>query len=157
MKLLLNLLDLTTLTILAERYKLCSSLWSLVHSQFWSLLVPNICLRILFSCTNSQRPSLNLKCFISQPYSTAGRIIVLYILIFNFLERLLRRQKCLDWKIIPFLPSLMTNMENYSKSWLDYNINFRVYKNQSVRWFFCFKSTVYCLVNSILIWASNLP
>ena len=45
----LNLLDLITLTILGERYKLWStSLWSLLHSPFSSLLGPNIRLRILF-------------------------------------------------------------------------------------------------------------
>ena len=35
---------------------------------------------------------------VSQPYSTTGNIIVLYILIFKFLEKS-RRQKCLDWII----------------------------------------------------------
>ena len=50
----LNLLDLITLTILCERYKLwSSSLWSLLHSPFASLLGPNIRLRILFSNTHS--------------------------------------------------------------------------------------------------------
>ena len=49
----LNLLDLITLTILGERYKLRSfSLWSLVHFPFSSLLGPNIRLRILFSQLN---------------------------------------------------------------------------------------------------------
>ena len=39
----LNLLDLITLTILGERYKLwSSSLWSLLHSPFSSRLGPNI-------------------------------------------------------------------------------------------------------------------
>ena len=46
----LNLVDLITLTILGERYKLWSpSMWSLLHSPFSSLLGPNIRLRILFS------------------------------------------------------------------------------------------------------------
>ena len=45
----LNLLDLITLTILDERYKLLSSsLWSLLHSVFSSLLGPNIRFRIQF-------------------------------------------------------------------------------------------------------------
>ena len=48
----LNLLDLITLFILDERYKLwSSSLWSLLHSPFSSLSGPNIRLRILLSIT----------------------------------------------------------------------------------------------------------
>ena len=58
----LNLLDLITLTILGERYNLwSSSLWSLLHSPFSSLLGPNIRLRILFSKTLSLDSSLNLR------------------------------------------------------------------------------------------------
>ena len=84
----LNLLDLITLPILGERYKLWNSpLGSLLHSPFSSLLGPNICIRILFSNTLSLHSSLNVRDHVSQPYSTTGNIIVLYILIFNFLER----------------------------------------------------------------------
>ena len=48
----LNHIDLITLVILGERYKLrrCS-LWSLLHSSFSSLLGPDIRFRILFSNT----------------------------------------------------------------------------------------------------------
>ena len=69
----LNLLDLITLTILSERYKLrSSSLWSLLHS-FSSLLSPNIRLRILFSNTLSLNSSLNVRDHVSQPYSTNNK------------------------------------------------------------------------------------
>ena len=42
---------------------------------------------ILFSNTLSLRSSLNVRDHASQPYSTTGNIIVLYILIFKFLVR----------------------------------------------------------------------
>ena len=62
----LNLLDLITLTKLGERYKLwSSSLWSLVHSPFLSLLGPNIRVRILL-----QVSSPNVRDHDWQPYST---------------------------------------------------------------------------------------
>ena len=74
----LSLLDLITLTILGERYKLrSSSLWSLLHSPFSSLLGPNIHLRILFSNTLSLLSSLNVRDHVSHPYSPTGSIIVL--------------------------------------------------------------------------------
>ena len=58
----LNLLDLLSLTMLGERYKLrSSSFWSLLHSPFTSFLGPNIRLRILFSNTLSLGSSLNVR------------------------------------------------------------------------------------------------
>ena len=81
------LLDLITLTtrILGEWYKLwSSSLWRLLHSPFSSFLGPNICLGILFSNTLSLNSSLNVSDHVSQPYSTIGNIIVLYILYSNY-------------------------------------------------------------------------
>ena len=59
----------------------------LLHSQFSPLLDPNIRLRILFSNTLSLDSSINVRDHVSQPYNTTGNIIVLYILIFKFLER----------------------------------------------------------------------
>ena len=55
--------------------------FSTVHSLFASLLGPNIRLRILFSNTLSLHSSPNVRDHVSQPYSTTGNIIVLYILI----------------------------------------------------------------------------
>ena len=83
----LNLLDLITLTILDDRYKQwSSSLWSLLHFAFSSLLGPNIRLRIRFSNTPSLHSSLNVRGHVSQPHSLTGNSIVLYILIFKFLD-----------------------------------------------------------------------
>ena len=66
------------------------SLWSLLQSPFSYLLCPNTRPGMLFSNTLSVRSSLNVRDHVSYPYSTTGNIIVLYILIFKFLER------CLD-------------------------------------------------------------
>ena len=84
----LNFLDLITLTILGERYKLwSSSLWSLLHSPISSLLGPKNRLRILFSNTLSLHSSLKARDHASHPYSTTSNIIVFYILIFKLVER----------------------------------------------------------------------
>ena len=83
----LNFLDVITLIILNERYKLWGSLWNLLHSPFSSLFGANICLRILFSNTLCLHSSLNVRDHVSKPYSTTGNIIVSYILIFKFLDR----------------------------------------------------------------------
>jgi hypothetical protein len=67
------------MTILCERYKLwSSSLWSLLHSPFSSLLGPNISLRILFSNNLSLHSSLNVRDHVSQPYSTTHSLCVVF-------------------------------------------------------------------------------
>ena len=89
----LNFPDLITLIILRKRYKLRSySFWSLLNSPFSSLLGPDLRLWILFSNTLSLHSSFNIRDHVSQPYSTTGSIIVLYVLIFKFLSR---RLECL--------------------------------------------------------------
>ena len=51
-----------------------------------SFLGPKILLNTLFSDTLSLRTSVNVSDQVSHPYKTTGKIIVLYILIFIFLD-----------------------------------------------------------------------
>jgi hypothetical protein len=51
-----------------------------------SLLGPNILLKTLFSNTLGLRSSLNVSDQVSHPYKTTSKIIILYILIFTFLD-----------------------------------------------------------------------
>jgi hypothetical protein len=78
-------LDFTTRTILGKEYRsFSSSLCSFLHFPVnSSLLGPNT---LLFSNTLSLRSSLNVSYQVSHPYKTTGKIIVLYILIFKFLD-----------------------------------------------------------------------
>ena len=78
--------DLITRTILGEVYRSwSSSLWRFLHSPVTSsLLGQNMLLSTLFSYTLSLRSSLDVSNPVSHPYKTTDKIIVLYILIFNF-------------------------------------------------------------------------
>ena len=84
----LILLDFITRTILDEEYKsfsssLCNHLHSPVTSSFLS---PNIFLNILFSNTLSFLSSRSVNNQVSHPYKTTGKITILYIFIFKFLD-----------------------------------------------------------------------
>jgi hypothetical protein len=79
-------------------------LWNLLHTPVTSsLLGPNILPNILFSDTLCQRFSLNVSDQISHPYKSTCKIIVLYILIFRFLDNKLKGKRFrIEWyKAIP--------------------------------------------------------
>jgi hypothetical protein len=63
-----------------------SSLYSLLHDPSSSLLGPDIFLNTLFSETLSLCSSRKVRDQVSHPYSTTGKITVLYILIFRFFD-----------------------------------------------------------------------
>jgi hypothetical protein len=65
------------------KLSLCSFLQYPVTSY---LLGPNILLNTLFSNTFNLCSALNVRDQVSHPYRTTGKIIVLYILIFMFLD-----------------------------------------------------------------------
>jgi hypothetical protein len=78
----------TTRTIFGTEYRsLSSSLCNFLHFPVTSsLLGPNTLLNTLLSNTLRLRSSVNVSDQVSHPYRTTGNIIVLYILIFNFLD-----------------------------------------------------------------------
>ena len=96
----LILLHFITRTILGEQYKsFSSSLCNLLHSPVTSsLLRPNILLNTIFSNNLSFLSSRNVSDHVSHPYKTTGKIIVLCILIFKFLDSNLEDKRfCTEW------------------------------------------------------------
>jgi hypothetical protein len=87
-----------------------SSVCSLLHSTVTSShLGPNIILCTLFSNILSTCSFLNMSNQVLHPHKTRGKIIVLYTLIFIFLDSKLEGKKMLHWMIasIPHLQSVL--------------------------------------------------
>ena len=84
----LILLDLIARIIFDEEYRsLSSSICIFLHSPVTSsLLGPNILPNTLFSNTLSLGSSLKVSDQIPRPYKTTGKIVVLCILVFKFLD-----------------------------------------------------------------------
>jgi hypothetical protein len=79
------------------------------HADFTTLFDPNILLSTLFSNTLILCSSLKVRDQVSHPYTTAGKIIVLYILTFTFFDSR-RGQK---------VPLLITKMHADRRALLD--------------------------------------
>jgi hypothetical protein len=84
----LIILDLTILIICGEKCRLLSSsLCNFLQSPIISFLSgSNVLLNTLFSNTPSLCSSLNMRDQVSHPYKTTGKIMILGIVFFIFLD-----------------------------------------------------------------------
>jgi hypothetical protein len=97
--------DVITRTTLGDDYRsLSTSLYSFLHSLVTSSpLGSNILLYTLFPNTLSLSFSFSVNDQVSYSLKTTGRIVVLYILIFMFLDSKLEDKSCLHRMIANFL------------------------------------------------------
>ena len=84
----LIILDFITRLIFGEHYRSLSSPSRIFlhYPVTSSLIAPNIPPNTLFSNTLSLRSSLNVSDQVSHPYKITGKTVVLYILMFKFLD-----------------------------------------------------------------------
>ena len=94
----LILFYLVTRLIFGEEHRSLSyTLCSFIHSPVTlSLLGPNILLSTLLSYTLSLRSSLNVSNQFSYPLTTSGKIVVLFILIFIFFDKMEDKRFCTE-------------------------------------------------------------
>ena len=82
-----------------------------------SVLGPNILLSTLFSNILSLRSCLKVMDQVSHPHKTTGKIMVLQILIFKFLDSKLENKRfCTEWQVFPDFNLLL--MSSWIEFWL---------------------------------------
>jgi hypothetical protein len=105
------------LIMLGKEYKSwSSSLYNVLYPAVTSSLFgPNILLSTLFPNTFSLCSFLHFRAKVSHPYRTTGKIIVLHILIFTFLDIRQDRTSVLDWTVasITKIQSRLNFLLNY--------------------------------------------
>jgi hypothetical protein len=82
-----SITDHTAVQIMQQYKSYSSTLYAILHSPVTPFLLgPNILLSTLFSNSFTLRSFFNVSDQVSHPYKTTGKIIVLYVLNFIFLD-----------------------------------------------------------------------